>query len=41
LLKHNINIGFSAQSPTGDECLVEFSNIDLQQRKAHDFWEGN
>ncbi|HEY4787560.1 MAG TPA: DUF1349 domain-containing protein [Bacteroidales bacterium] len=36
----NINIGFSVQSPTGDDCVVEFSNINLQQRKA-DFWEGN
>jgi len=36
----DIKIGFSAQSPSGDGCLVTFSNIDLQQRKA-DFWEGN
>ena len=35
-----INIGFSAQSPSGEGCLVEFSDIDLQQRKA-DFWTGN
>jgi regulation of enolase protein 1 (concanavalin A-like superfamily) len=35
-----ITIGFSAQSPSGEGCLVEFSNIDLQQRKA-DFWTGN
>ena len=36
----HINIGFSAQSPKGEECTVEFSHIDLQQRKA-DFWTGN
>lgn len=37
----NLSIGFSAQSPTGKECKVLFSNIDLQQRKAIDFWQGN
>ena len=36
----NITIGFSAQSPSGEGCLVKFSDIDLQQRKA-DFWTGN
>ena len=35
-----ITIGFSAQSPSGDGCLVDFSNIDFQQRKA-DLWTGN
>lgn len=37
----NINIGFSAQSPKGQECKVNFSNIDLQQRKPIDRWQGN
>lgn len=37
----NLHIGFSAQSPTGKECKVLFSNIDLQQRKAIDIWQGN
>ena len=36
----NLTIGFSAQSPTGEGSSVEFSNIDLQQRKA-DLWTGN
>lgn len=36
----NINIGFSTQSPTGEKCAVEFTKIDLQQRKA-DFWTGD
>jgi len=35
-----ISIGFSAQSPSGDGCKVDFSDIDLQQRKA-DSWTGN
>lgn len=35
----NINIGFSAQSPRGHDCAVEFSHINLQQRKANP-WTG-
>lgn len=37
----NLRIGFSAQSPTGDGCSVEFSEIDLQERKLKDFWKGD
>jgi regulation of enolase protein 1 (concanavalin A-like superfamily) len=37
----NLHIGFSAQSPVGKSCLVDFSNIDLQQRKLVDSWQGN
>jgi len=37
----HLTIGFSAQSPTGKECEVHFSGIDLQQRKIADMWQGN
>ena len=37
----NIAIGFSAQSPSGKKCMVNFSEIELQQRKPADFWKGN
>jgi regulation of enolase protein 1 (concanavalin A-like superfamily) len=37
----NIRIGFSAQSPSGKACTVDFSEIDLQQHKVADFWQGN
>lgn len=37
----NIAIGFSAQSPSGKKCTVNFSEIELQQRKPADFWKGN
>lgn len=36
----NLRIGFSAQSPTGKECSVDFSEINLQERKLKDFWTG-
>jgi uncharacterized protein len=36
-----VRIGFSAQSPSGKQCKVGFSFIDLQQRKPNDFWLGN
>jgi uncharacterized protein len=37
----NIRIGFIAQSPSGKACTVDFSEIELQQRKVVDFWQGN
>lgn len=37
----NLRIGFSAQSPTGKGCSVEFSEINLQERKLKDFWKGD
>jgi uncharacterized protein len=37
----NLSIGFSAQSPTGKECSVDFLNIDLQERKPVDWWQGD
>ncbi|OIR01144.1 hypothetical protein GALL_167770 [mine drainage metagenome] len=36
----NLQIGFSAQSPAGNGCAVEFSEINLQERKLRDFWKG-
>jgi uncharacterized protein len=36
----NLQIGFSAQSPAGKECSVDFLEINLQQRKVKDFWQG-
>jgi len=38
---NNLFIGFGAQSPTGKGCEVNFSDIDLQQRKPVDIWLGN
>jgi len=32
----NIQVGFSAQSPTGKGCSVDFLSINLQQRKIND-----
>lgn len=37
----NLRIGFSAQSPTGDGCTVDFMDINLQERKLNDFWKGD
>ncbi|MBN2426002.1 MAG: DUF1349 domain-containing protein [Calditrichaceae bacterium] len=37
----SLRIGFSAQSPTGDECSVEFLDIDLQEREPNDPWKGD
>jgi uncharacterized protein len=37
----NLRIGFSAQSPTGKECSVEFLDIDLQEREPNDPWKGD
>lgn len=37
----NLQIGFSAQSPAGKGCRVDFSEINLQQRKPVDWWQGN
>lgn len=37
----NLRIGFSAQSPTGKGCSVEFMDINLQERKLKDFWTGD
>lgn len=36
----NLQIGFSAQSPVGEGCKVEFSEVELQERKPIDFWKG-
>lgn len=36
----NLRVGFSAQSPVGEGCKVEFSNVSLQQRKIVSFWKG-
>ncbi|MTK54461.1 DUF1349 domain-containing protein [Paludibacter sp.] len=36
----NLRIGFSAQSPSGKECSVDFEEICLQERKLKDFWKG-
>jgi uncharacterized protein len=37
---NNLRIGFSAQSPTGKECSVDFENISFQNRKPKDYWVG-
>lgn len=37
----NLHIGFSTQSPSGNECHADFSEIDFQQRKPVDWWSGN
>jgi regulation of enolase protein 1 (concanavalin A-like superfamily) len=37
----NLQIGFSAQSPTGKECSVEFIDINFQERKPNDYWKGD
>jgi hypothetical protein len=37
----HLSIGFSAQSPEGKGCSVDFTNMDLQQRKPVDWWQGN
>lgn len=37
----NVQIGFSAQSPIGKQCSVEFMDIDLQERKPNDPWKGD
>lgn len=36
----NLQIGFSAQSPTGKSCSVDFSEINFQNRKPNDYWKG-
>lgn len=36
-----LSIGLSSQSPVGNGCEVNFSDIDLQQRKLRDTWLGN
>ncbi|HJV77709.1 MAG TPA: DUF1349 domain-containing protein [Paludibacter sp.] len=36
----NLRIGFSAQSPSGKGCSVDFEEIYLQERKLKDFWVG-
>lgn len=36
----NLQIGFSAQSPTGKACSVDFSEINFQNRKPLDYWKG-
>lgn len=37
----NLQIGFSAQSPTGIECGVDFEDISFQNRKPNDYWAGD
>lgn len=37
----NIRIGFSAQSPAGNGCSVDFSEINFQERKPNDYWKGD
>jgi len=37
----NIQIGFSAQSPNGNECVVYFSEISFMQRKVGNIWLGD
>jgi uncharacterized protein len=37
----NLSVGYSAQSLVGKGCKVLFSEIELQQRKLNDFWQGN
>jgi regulation of enolase protein 1 (concanavalin A-like superfamily) len=36
----NFYVGFLAQSPTGDSCEVEFSNITYQKKKIKDPYTG-
>lgn len=36
-----LQLGFSAQSPAGKGCEVDFFDINLQQRKIKDFWAGD
>lgn len=36
----NLRIGFSAQSPAGKECSVDFEEISLEERKLKDYWAG-
>lgn len=38
----NLLAGFSAQAPVGDTpCLVQFSEIKLEQREPKDYWVGD
>lgn len=37
----NLRIGFSAQSPTGEGCSVDFSEINLQERRPNDIGKGD
>jgi regulation of enolase protein 1 (concanavalin A-like superfamily) len=37
----NLRIGFSAQSPTGKQCRVDFTEISFQNRRLRDFWLGD
>lgn len=37
----NLSVGFGTQSPSGKGCEANFTDIDLQQRKLHDMWQGN
>jgi regulation of enolase protein 1 (concanavalin A-like superfamily) len=36
----NLQIGFSAQSPAGKGCSVDFTDINFQNRKPKDYWTG-
>lgn len=36
-----LRVGFSAQSPVGEGCEVEFSEIRVEQRALKDFWAGD
>jgi uncharacterized protein len=37
---NNLQIGFIAQSPTGKGCAVNFSEIELLQKRPTNWWEG-
>jgi regulation of enolase protein 1 (concanavalin A-like superfamily) len=37
----NLRIGFSAQSPNGKQCSVDFTDISFQNRRLRDFWLGD
>ncbi len=37
----NLRIGFCAQSPAGEGCLVRFEEIDCQFRAPADYWAGD
>lgn len=39
--RDNLRIGFSAQSPAGKGCTVQFSDIKVERREVKDFWNGD
>lgn len=36
----SVKVGFSAQSPAGDGCTAQFSEIQFKQATFKDFWQG-